>query len=32
MIEFLGDCTHELSGQTVDLPDITDGYPHNYEA
>jgi len=21
-IQFLGDCTHELAGQTVDLPDI----------
>jgi hypothetical protein len=21
-IQFLGDCTHELKGQTVDLPDI----------
>jgi hypothetical protein len=23
-IEFLGDCTHELKGQTVDLPDVTE--------
>lgn len=24
-IQFLGDCTHALKGQTVDLPDIPDG-------
>lgn len=24
-IEFLGDCTHALRGQTVDLPDIPEG-------
>jgi hypothetical protein len=24
-IRFLPDCTHELAGQTVDLPDITPG-------
>lgn len=24
-IQFLGDCTHSLKGQTVDLPDIPDG-------
>lgn len=24
-IEFLGDCTHALAGQTVDLPDIVTG-------
>jgi hypothetical protein len=24
-IEFLGDCTHALAGQTVDLPDIEGG-------
>lgn len=23
-IQFLGDCTHELAGQTVDLPDLTE--------
>jgi len=23
-IQFLGDCTHTLAGQTVDLPDWTD--------
>jgi len=23
-IQFLGDCTHNLAGQTVDLPEITD--------
>ena len=23
-IQFLGDCTHPLAGQTVDLPEITD--------
>lgn len=23
-IEFCGDCTHDLSGQTVPLPDVTD--------
>jgi hypothetical protein len=22
MIQFLGDCTHELAGQTVEIPDI----------
>ncbi|MCF1478128.1 ammonia monooxygenase [Agrobacterium vitis] len=26
-IEFLGDCTHSLAGQTVDLPDWSDGEP-----
>lgn len=25
-IEFLGDCTHELRGQTVPLPDFPEGY------
>lgn len=25
-IEFLGDCTHALKGQTVDLPDLSDWY------
>lgn len=24
-IQFLGDCTHAIAGQTVDLPDIADG-------
>ena len=24
-IEFLSDCTHELAGQTVDLPEVGDG-------
>ncbi|MBC7282630.1 DUF6527 family protein [Hoeflea sp.] len=24
-IQFLGDCTHSLKGQTVDLPEITGG-------
>lgn len=24
-IEFLGDCTHALAGQTVDLPEIVNG-------
>lgn len=24
-IQFLGDCTHALAGQTVDLPDLTEG-------
>lgn len=24
-IEYCGDCTHEMRGQTVDLPDIPDG-------
>lgn len=24
-IEFLGDCTHPLAGQTVDLPDVHEG-------
>jgi hypothetical protein len=23
-IQFLGDCTHELKGQTVDMPDLPD--------
>lgn len=23
-IQFLGDCTHELAGQTVDLPELVD--------
>jgi hypothetical protein len=23
-IHFLGDCTHQLAGQTVDLPDLED--------
>lgn len=23
-IEFLGDCTHDLKGQTVDLPEVVD--------
>lgn len=26
-IEFLGDCTHLLRGQTVDLPDIVENAP-----
>lgn len=25
-VEFLGDCTHELAGQTVDLPDLPDWF------
>jgi len=25
MIQFLGDCTHSLKGQTVELPDIPNG-------
>jgi hypothetical protein len=25
-IQFLSDCTHELAGQTVDLPDDFEGY------
>lgn len=29
-IQFCGDCTHDLSGQTVDLPDLPDRGP-NYE-
>lgn len=24
-IQFLGDCSHKLAGQTVDLPDATEG-------
>jgi len=27
-IEFLGDCTHGLAGQTVDLPDFDPGSPY----
>lgn len=23
-IQYLGDCTHELAGQTVDLPELVD--------
>ena len=26
-IQFLGDCTHALAGQTVDLPDMDDDAP-----
>lgn len=29
-IIYLSDCTHTLVGQTVDLPDITNGFPHKY--
>jgi hypothetical protein len=25
-LQFLGDCTHELAGQTVDLPDLPEKY------
>ena len=25
-IQFLGDCTHELAGQTVDLPDLPEAW------
>lgn len=25
-IQFLGDCTHAMAGQTVDLPDFPDSY------
>ena len=24
-IQYLGDCTHDMKGQTIDLPEITDG-------
>lgn len=31
LVTFLGDCTHDLAGQTVPLPDITDGFPFDSE-
>lgn len=31
-IRFLEDCTHELAGQTVMLPDVEDGFDALYES
>lgn len=29
-IQYLNDCTHELKGQTIDLPNIPEEYNENY--
>lgn len=31
VIQYLNDCTHQLAGQEVELPNVHDGWPHQYD-